>query len=91
MPQRFLLRRASAEEITYDDEACRDPHSRGKWAAVRRPQTVHSFDNREAGCHRPLSLILVRVRPAEVGQHAVTHELGNVSVETCGSAATAFW
>ncbi len=78
---RFLLRRASAEEVTYDDDACRDPNPRGKCAAIWRPQTVHGLDNREAGCHRPLSLILVRVRPAEVGQHAVTHELGKVSLE----------
>ena len=83
---RFLLRRASAEEITYDDEACRDPNPRGKRAAVWRPQTVHGLDSREAGCHRPLSLILVRARPAEVSQHAVTHELGKVSVEACDLA-----
>ena len=82
----FLLRRASAEEITYDDKACRDPNPRGKWAAVWRLQAVHGLNNREAGRHRPLSLILVRARPAEVGQHAVTHELGKVSLETCDLA-----
>ncbi|HEV8063267.1 MAG TPA: hypothetical protein VGP46_00485, partial [Acidimicrobiales bacterium] len=37
---RFLLRRARAEEITYDDEACRDPNPSGKCPAVWRPQAV---------------------------------------------------
>src|SRR4029077_10178846 len=83
---RFLLRRASAEEIAYDNEACRDPYPRGKWATVGRPQTVHGLDNREAGCHRPLSLILVRAWPTEIGQHAVTHELGKVPLEACDLA-----
>ena len=78
---RFLLRGAGAEEITYDDKTRRDTNPRGKWAAVWRPQAVHGLDNRETGCHRPLSLILVRAWPAEVGQHAVTHELGEVPLE----------
>jgi hypothetical protein len=37
LPQSFLLRRASAEEITYDDEACRDP--------LCVPKTLFEFDD----------------------------------------------
>ena len=36
---------------------------------------------REAGADGPLGLVLVRPRPAEVGQHAVAHELGDVALE----------
>jgi len=89
---RFLLRRASAEEITYDDEACRDPYPRGKWAAVWRPQTVHGLDNREAGCHRPLSLILVRARPSRSRPtRRPPMNLARCPSKRAISPATAFW
>ena len=34
-----------------------------------------------AGPNRPLGLVLMRLRPAEIGQHAVAHELRDVAVE----------
>ena len=38
-------------------------------------------DDRQAGAHRALGVVLVRPRPAEIGQHAVAHELGDVALE----------
>ena len=34
--------------------------------------------DREPGPDRPLGLVLVRLRPAEIGEHAVAHVLGDV-------------
>jgi hypothetical protein len=44
---RFLLRRASAEEITYDDDPCRDPNPRkagGRLATADGPRPRQSLD-----------------------------------------------
>ena len=35
----------------------------------------------EPGPDRPLGLVLVRLGPAEIGEHAVAHELGDVALE----------
>ena len=37
-------------------------------------------DHRQPGAHRPLGLVLVRLRPAEVGEHPVAHVLGDVAL-----------
>ena len=47
----------------------------------RRLKPADGLDEREARPHRPLGVVLVRLRPAEIGQHAVAHELGDVAVE----------
>ena len=39
------------------------------------------LDQLEAGAHRPLGVVLVRLRPAEVGEHAVAQVFCNVAVE----------
>ena len=39
-----------------------------------------AVDHRQPGPHRPLGLVLVRLRPAEIGQHAVAHVFGDVPV-----------
>ncbi len=39
------------------------------------------LDQLQPGAHRPLGIVLVRLRPAEVGEHAVAHVLGDVAVE----------
>ena len=50
------------------------------WPAGRR-ESGHRLDDREPGAHRPLGVVLMRLRPAEIGQHAVAHELGDVALE----------
>jgi hypothetical protein len=39
------------------------------------------LDQLKPGAHRPLGIVLVRFRPAEVGEHPVAQELGKVSLE----------
>ena len=39
-----------------------------------------AIDDREPGPHRPLGVVLVRLRPAEIGEHAVAHVLGDVAL-----------
>ena len=51
------------------------PRSRRRAAGRRRGH------GREPGPDRALGVVLVRPRPAEIGQHAVAHELGDVAVE----------
>ena len=41
----------------------------------------HCADDCEPGAHCPLSIVLVRLGPAEVGEHAVAHELGDMTFE----------
>ncbi len=36
------------------------------------------LDQLQASPHRPLGLVLVRLRPAEIGEHAITHVLGDM-------------
>ena len=51
--------------------------------AARRPawRAGHGLDDGEPGRGRRARLVLVRPGPAEVGQHAVAHELGDVALE----------
>jgi len=47
---------------------------------------AHGLDEGEARPHRPLGVVLMRLRPAEIGEHAVAHELGDVALEAQGLA-----
>ena len=58
------------------------PIRAAKRFARRRFQVHQRIANREAGAHGPLCLVLVRPRPAEIGQHAVAHVFGDVPFET---------
>ena len=53
-------------------------------AASGSPAGVDSWPTASAiaepRAHGPLRIVLVRLRPAEIGQHAVAHELGDVAV-----------
>ena len=44
-------------------------------------QPSHVFDQLQPGAHRALGVVLVRLRPAEIGQHAVAQVLGDMAVE----------
>ena len=83
---RLLLRRALADQVADHDQAGRDAdpgrERRARRAARSRPTASTSC---EPGAHRPLGIVLVRLRPAEIGQHAVAHELGDVPLEAARS------
>ena len=57
------------------------PTRAGQRLAAGAVSRATAADDRQAGADRPLGLVLVRPRPAEIGQHAVAHELGHVPVE----------
>src|SRR4051812_38518198 len=45
-------------------------------------EALYSFENGEARARCAFCIIVVRLRPAKVGQHAVTEELGHIAAET---------
>ena len=56
-----------------------DPDPRRQWRARGCRQPADRRGDRQPGADRPLGLVLVGLRPAEVGEHAVAHELGDVA------------
>jgi hypothetical protein len=57
----------------------RDPHGQRftRWAA----QLSDRGRDCETGADRALGFVLMRARPAEVGEHAVAHELGDMALK----------
>jgi hypothetical protein len=70
-----LLRRAHADQIADHDEAAGDaePHIQ----RFRCSQSADCVDDGEPSSHRPFSVVLMRLRIAEIDQHPVTHVLGD--------------
>ena len=79
---RLLLRRTLADQIADHDEpgGDADPGRKRLAAGVVEPRHGRRTQ-REPGPHRPLGVVLVRPRPAEIGEHAVAHVLGDVALE----------
>jgi hypothetical protein len=78
---RPLLRLGRADQIAdhHQPGGNPDPHLQ-----PRRPlglQLNYRFDQSQPGAHRPLGIVFMRLRPAEVGEHAVTQILGDVTFE----------
>ena len=78
---RLLPGRTLADEVAHDHKAGRDADPRRERLPVRRGEPADRLDDRQARPHGALGLVLVRAGPAEVGQHAVTHQLGHVPVD----------
>ena len=78
---RLLAGRALADEVAHDHEAGRDADPRRERLPGRRGEPADGLGDRQARPHGALGLVLVRPGPAEVGQHAVAHQLGDVPVE----------
>ena len=74
-----LLRGALADQIADHGQPGGDaePHAQ----IFARRQSADRFDHREAGAHRPLGIVLMRLRIAEIDQHAVAHVFGDKAVE----------
>ena len=47
----------------------------------RAGKSADRLDHRQPGAHRPLGIVLVRLRIAEIDQHAVAHVFGDKAVE----------
>src|SRR2546423_8269599 len=72
---------AGTDKIAHNDEACgnADAHPQTSARCSRhRPRGRH---NLQTGTNRPLGVILMRLRVAEVGQYSVAHILGDKAIE----------
>jgi hypothetical protein len=70
-----------ADQVTYDDEACGDADPACERMAARHAYGSHCRGDRETSPDRALGLILMRLRPAEIGKNAVADELGGLPLE----------
>ena len=78
---RLLPRAALADQVAHDDEAGRDADPGREGVAGRRPELRHRTGRFQPCPDRALGRVLVRPGPAEVGEHAVAHELRDVALE----------
>jgi hypothetical protein len=77
---RLLLRRALADQIADDDKPGRNANADGEPLRSTGLQTRHRRCYFQPGAHRPLGVVLMRPRIAEIGQHPVAHEFGDKTV-----------
>ena len=86
---RLLLRRAFADQIADDHQPGGDPDARLQLDGFDIEATDR-VDHAQPRPDRPLGIVLVRSRIAEIDQHAVAHVLGDKAVEaptTLGNGA----
>ena len=76
----LLLRRAGADQLADDDEAGRDPDPGGERAVPRRRELCDRRHELETGADCTLGVVLMRLRIAEIDQHAVAHIFGDLAV-----------
>ena len=48
---------------------------------TRASEAADRLDHRQPGAHRPLGIVLMRLRIAEIDQHPVAHVFGDKAVE----------
>jgi hypothetical protein len=77
---RLFLRRAFADQIADDHQPGRDPDARLELDGLGIEPT-DSLDHPQPGPNRPLAIILMRSRVAEIDQNAIAHVLGDKAVE----------
>jgi hypothetical protein len=77
---RLLLRRAFADEIADHDQAGGDADANLELADGGHVEPPDRGDDVEAGPHRPLRIVFVRSRIAEINQHSVAHVFGDKSL-----------
>src|SRR5262249_29948564 len=71
---RLFLRRTLADQIADDYGAARDANSCFEFD---RSEATDSFDRAQTGPYRPLGVVLMRLRVAEIHEDAIAHVLGN--------------
>ena len=81
------MRRPRANQITDHDEPAGDtePHVQ----PLRRGELADRVDHREPGSHRPFGVVLMRLRIAEINQHAVAHILGDKAAKAADGVGDA--
>jgi hypothetical protein len=78
---RLLLSSTFADEIADHHQAGVDSDPAREGLPERRGQLPDRVDQLEPRAHGALGVVLVRPRIAEVSEHAIAHELGDVAVE----------
>jgi hypothetical protein len=77
---RLLLRRALADQIADHDKPGGNADADGELLRSTRLQARHRRFYFQPRPHRPLGVVLMRPRVAEIGQHPVAHEFGDKAV-----------
>ncbi len=85
---RLLLRRAFADQIADDDKPGRDADADGERLRSTGLQARHRRCYFQPGPHRPLGVVLMRPRIAEISEHPITHEFGDKAVIARDDAGT---
>jgi hypothetical protein len=75
-----LLRRAFANQVANHGKPGGDAEPHAQILSPR--QLADRRDHRQPGAHRPLGIVLMRLRIAEIDQHTVAHVFGDKAVET---------
>ena len=74
-------------------QAHEDDAERAVRAGLGAIDAVGRLDDRQPGAHRPLGIVLMRLRIAEIDQHSIAHVLGDKAVEAAdriGDCAVVF-
>jgi hypothetical protein len=53
-----------------------------------RVQHLHGLNNPQAGAHRPLGIVFMRLRKAKIDEQAIAEVLGNITVEALDDGST---
>ena len=77
---RLFLRRAFADQIADDDQPGGNPDPRLELGGFDI-EAADSVDDAQPGSNRPLGIILMRPRVAEIDEHAVAHIFGDKTIE----------
>jgi hypothetical protein len=85
-----FLRLFRTQEIADDHDPRRDANSHMQRRACCTLQLWRGFDDRKPGANRALGVMLVRLRIAEIGEHAVAHVLGDETSIALDQARAAF-
>ena len=75
-----LLRCPRADKIADDGKPGRDPDA--KLEPFGALQAADLADERKSGAHRPLGVVLMGLRVAEISENAVAHVFGDIPAET---------
>ncbi len=84
----LFLRRALSDEIANDDDAGRDADADPQGLFRARVELRDDSGDVETRSDRPFGVFLMGAREAEIGQHAVAHELGDEAVVARDRART---
>ena len=87
----LFARRPFANQVAHHRKPCGDPDPRLQPNVRVGLKLSKHLNQREPGPHGPLGIVLVRFRPAEVGENAVAQILGDVPVEAPTTPAAWRW